>query len=56
MTNLEKIETYRKLQSYELVLLLKDCKKLLRYSKANEASVRLTISVIRDILIERKVI
>lgn len=47
---------YTQLPSYTLVLILKDCKTLLKAIPSKKTALRNTMRVIRDILINRQVI
>jgi hypothetical protein len=50
------MDEYLKLPSYELVLVLKDCKILLKALPNKAKVIKNTMEVIRDILITRQVI
>lgn len=49
------MEEYIKLPSYKLVLVLKDCKILLRAVPSKTDVIRNTMVVIRNILIDRQI-
>lgn len=58
MNTIEAIERYNEAPSYKLVLVLKDCKLLLKLKPDTKHNKRIanTISLIKQILIDRQVI
>jgi hypothetical protein len=54
MSDQDVINQYNELPSYELVLVLKDCKFLLKGIPSKTTIVKNTMTVIRDILVSRQ--